>query len=1037
MARSRATHKLSSRTGPAAAAILRPRLLETLAVRFDIRLLTLVGAAGYGKSTVLSQAVEQNRLTTAGRDIWLGCEPQDSDAEALGQSILHALGSDPGRLSIATSAKHSESDLAALVCKAVVDAVWELAPFDVALILDDVHLIEPHSSGANLVEALAAELPSNGHLVLASRQAMTFPLSRLRASFELIEVNQTDLEFDDAELESFRQLRPQTGAAIDGSPRWPAFVALADEAGSQAAVQYLRDEILFELTTAQRAALAKVALFSTVDEPLLDAICGPDLNMIELLKVLPLVETGELNLLLISSLWAEALVDEQVDAHAALVLGGRHLLQRGRLLRAGQAFAKAQDIDGLTATAHAMCFRPLTNSWVDDARKLLRLLPPALSDSGAGALLSAFAELEMRHQWKAVAAFERAANQLKAEQSHELEVQALFVASQVGGIRYGLPPAPHLHPRAVELAELEIPLAISMVARFDACVALMEGDPIRAMSYADKFSGFGLDRSEMLVDQLWIDAGYPEHAGQVTTTPSEVEQLVAEREVNTQLTSALWSRGEISPELGMQMAPDLVDLVAQQRISHQLIQILNPICIAALAAGEQKKANGFAERARQAFDPDLGKIIGAYIGLIEAHLMLDRGDEDAAATQIRIVIESVPLGKWPQRPYMCSLSQLYLLVPECRPLLDSMRVGPALSEVINATRSLVSYRETGDPSPLEDIDWRRIGALRANISLVHLAEIALAARVDLESELIDESQRIRIPRRVLNILAKSRRPVAALAKDSLGTMLDGPAFELKLCVLGSLQLIRDGQPIEDDNWQRRERVRTLCGYLVHHPNALRRDVAAALWPDLEESKAQSNLRVNLRSLQQALEPDRPSGAPSWFIESEGATLNLRSDRILIDSIEFDSLVDRARAAEAAGVPGQALELYRDAVDLYQGEYLEDRQHDHWAEFERIRYRSAASAGAARVAELLLARGEPEASMRYASIGLALEPLLERAHRCRIRALLGLEDRGAARDAGRMLIASIGEADLSLEPDSAALMLSLGLATELRSVRTSN
>ena len=68
---------------PEATAVLRPRLLEPLARRFALRLVTVEAGAGFGKTTLLAQAVAENRLAPRGRDAWLTCEPADSSTSVL------------------------------------------------------------------------------------------------------------------------------------------------------------------------------------------------------------------------------------------------------------------------------------------------------------------------------------------------------------------------------------------------------------------------------------------------------------------------------------------------------------------------------------------------------------------------------------------------------------------------------------------------------------------------------------------------------------------------------------------------------------------------------------------------------------------------------------------------------------------------------------------------------------------------------------------------------------------------------------------
>lgn len=997
-------------------------MLARLAQRFDVRLTTIVGPIGLGKTVLLAQAVEQNQMVPLGQDVWIGCERIDADGGVFAASILQALG--VGR------PRHADLSVQSYV-EAIVEAVWQQAPFDVALIFDEFQTIDSDSAGAEIVGALVELLPSNGHIVVSSREPMPFPVSKVRLADQLIEVGSTDLAFDDHEFELFLRSRPATTHVEHDGPRWPALAALVADSGSGAAVDYLWDEVLSKRPANDRQALALISEFSSFDQPLLEAVTEQDLSIKDLVDGLPMVMQGSDGSWQLHSLWGQTLRHRfsHQDRKDGLRRGGQHLLGRLEFLAAASAYSAADDLDGLTQTATAMCFRLLTNARVDESRQFLRLLPPRLASSGIAKLLEAFAELEMRHQWKALASFESAAKALRDAGQHDLEIQALFLASQISGLRDGHPPAPHLYPRAVELAEQGLDLARSMVARYDAYAALVSGDPIRALSYLDDFDGFGAERGTMLTDQLWTDAGYPEHVGEVTTSLVDVVDLHAGNQVNVQLSFALWARGEVPPELAVPVALEMIEVVAGQRNSYLHTQVLAVTTLAALATGDIELGRRLAEQTRQMTDDELGEKIGAYVEICEASVLIEEGDEDAALAMYADLLERLPLGKWPPRAYLTVLSQLYVLVPGCREMLDALRVGPALSEVLNASRALVEFRQDGHRNALDVIDWRRIGTLRANMSLSHLAEVALGAGVDLDSEFVEESMRFRVPHQVFNNLAKSGRPVAPLAKAALGALSGGPTFTLHLKVLGVMTLERDGVVVEDENWTRRERVRMLCGYLVHHPRSSRRDVAAALWPDLSEDKAYSNLRVNLRLLLQVLEPDRPTGGPSWFVETDGSILDLHRHRLSIDAVQFDELVDEARRADTRGVPGQALALYTEAVGLYQGDYLEDRSLDHWVEFDRIRLRSAAALASARIAELLLAKGEPEDSMAYATRALRTEPLLERAHRCRMRAFLGLENRGAAREAGQLLLSTLAEVGLVADSDSVAMLSSLGLLRE--------
>ena len=75
--------------------VTRPRLLALLGERFDRRLVLVVAGAGFGKSTLLAQAVAENRLDPRGVDVWLSCSPDDAAASQLAAGLLAALDAEP------------------------------------------------------------------------------------------------------------------------------------------------------------------------------------------------------------------------------------------------------------------------------------------------------------------------------------------------------------------------------------------------------------------------------------------------------------------------------------------------------------------------------------------------------------------------------------------------------------------------------------------------------------------------------------------------------------------------------------------------------------------------------------------------------------------------------------------------------------------------------------------------------------------------------------------------------------------------------
>ena len=90
--------------------LLRLRVIELLARRWQAAVTTLVAGAGFGKSTALAQAVRSNLAHPEGIDAWVACEPGDEDADHLADGILSALGAPLVRHDPAAAIVHALRD---------------------------------------------------------------------------------------------------------------------------------------------------------------------------------------------------------------------------------------------------------------------------------------------------------------------------------------------------------------------------------------------------------------------------------------------------------------------------------------------------------------------------------------------------------------------------------------------------------------------------------------------------------------------------------------------------------------------------------------------------------------------------------------------------------------------------------------------------------------------------------------------------------------------------------------------------------------
>ena len=274
--------------------VTRPRLLDRLNVQ-RLPALTLVSApAGFGKTTLLSEW-----LATAGHDArvaWVSLDARDNDPRLFWSYVVAAtrvVAPDVGE-----GAAASFADGAPSIDGVLAMLLNDLArvEFELVVVLDDYHLVES-SEVHESVSFVLEHLPAHVHLVLATRADPPWPLGRLRARGELLEVRAADLRFTadeaaaylngvmdlaltEAEVEALDVRTEGWVAALQlaalslhGRDDVAAFIA--DFAGDDRfIVDYLADEVLDRQTEEIRRFLLHTSILSRLTGPLCDAVAG-------------------------------------------------------------------------------------------------------------------------------------------------------------------------------------------------------------------------------------------------------------------------------------------------------------------------------------------------------------------------------------------------------------------------------------------------------------------------------------------------------------------------------------------------------------------------------------------------------------------------------------------------------------------------------------------------------------------------------------------------------------------------------------------
>jgi len=181
--------------------ISRSRLFSLLdQIAIQDRKFTLISApAGYGKTTLLASWLQTNRKWKAA---WISLDENDNFPGLFFTYFIRAL------QRIGVSFKQSTVDLLEIQ-NISLDVIIESVLQDISqsdtkllLVLDDYHLIS-NSIIHEAIRTIISGSPSNFRIVIISRIDPPFPLARMRANGQLIEIRQNVLQFNTEEAIAF------------------------------------------------------------------------------------------------------------------------------------------------------------------------------------------------------------------------------------------------------------------------------------------------------------------------------------------------------------------------------------------------------------------------------------------------------------------------------------------------------------------------------------------------------------------------------------------------------------------------------------------------------------------------------------------------------------------------------------------------------------------------------------------------------------------------------------------------------------------
>ncbi|KPJ70802.1 hypothetical protein AMJ52_09420, partial [candidate division TA06 bacterium DG_78] len=183
--------------------VSRPHLFSVLMENCDKKLMCIVADAGYGKTTLLTQFIKDQKLACVFYDL----EQEDSDLTVFMSYLLHGLEQlQPGSVQRTRGLLEQGPEVVKnyeLVMGTLINELIEKFKSDVFLILDDYHTIADDSLVHRALDYFIDNLPDMMRVVLASRIIPQLPsLTKWRSKQNLFELTRDNLKFTQDEVAS-------------------------------------------------------------------------------------------------------------------------------------------------------------------------------------------------------------------------------------------------------------------------------------------------------------------------------------------------------------------------------------------------------------------------------------------------------------------------------------------------------------------------------------------------------------------------------------------------------------------------------------------------------------------------------------------------------------------------------------------------------------------------------------------------------------------------------------------------------------------
>ncbi len=207
--------------------------------------------------------------------------------------------------------------------------------------------------------------------------------------------------------------------------------------------------------------------------------------------------------------------------------------------------------------------------------------------------------------------------------------------------------------------------------------------------------------------------------------------------------------------------------------------------------------------------------------------------------------------------------------------------------------------------------------------------------------------------------------------------------KLSIYALGRSLVKLDGKTVTSPSWANQKRARELFFFLISNPkkSLTKEEVGVTLWPDSSTEQLRLQFRNTVYYIRYALGQD--------VINNNERRYAFNGD--MDYSYDVQEFEQKLTLAESAETPTQKIELLKESLELYRGEFFPEGE-GIWVMTERQRLSQICEHSRLTLAQLLLEKGDPKSALIHCQSILAENHCMESAHRMAMQAYAAVGNR---------------------------------------------